>query len=353
MKRWADYAMDRFGLVTALGFNAPATLAALRAGISGVRSTNWLDHENGEALQGAMVQLPQWWEGVGKLADLVAPAIHECLSDLAPEEAVATPLLIAVAAPERPGRFANLDAQLLPEVQARLGWAAHPASRLIADDQVGGYLALAHACDLIESGQARHVVVAGVDSYLQGETLDALQHRRRIMTPSNSNGFFPGEAGAAVRIKRADASCAGALRVLGAALAQEPAPIESLEPFRAQGLTQAVQGALMEAGVSLNEVAYRITDVSGEHYKFKEAAFVAGRLNGGERTVPLDLWHPIEYLGEIGAAILPCLLAQSAHAATHGYAPGPLCLCHIGSDAGARAALILRLHEPDTHVPVL
>ncbi|WP_343634101.1 hypothetical protein [Roseateles sp.] len=346
MMDWTDLAFERYGLVTALGFNAPATLAALRAGISGVRATNWDDRETGEPLRGAMVQLPQWWEGVGKLADLVTPAIHECLSDLASDEARATPLLIAVAAPDRPGRFEDLDARLLAEVHARLGWDAHPRSGLIAADQVGGFLALQQAMALIDGGQARRVVIAGVDSFLHGPTLDALQRRRRLMTTGNSNGFFPGEAGAALRVARAEGPSATGLRVLGAGMAQEPAPIESLEPLRAQGLTQAAQAALKGAGVALREVAYRLTDLSGEHYKFKEAAFMAGRLNGGDRAAPLALWHPIEYLGEVGAAILPCLLAQAAHAAAHGYAPGPLGLCHVGADAGARAALVLGYRHP-------
>ena len=73
------------GMVTALGFTAPATLAALRAGVSAVRETPWVDFESGEPLQGAKVALPHWWEGLGKLADLVAPAIYECLQAAAPE----------------------------------------------------------------------------------------------------------------------------------------------------------------------------------------------------------------------------------------------------------------------------
>lgn len=336
-------AIQRFGLVTGLGFNAPATLAALRAGISAVRGTSWLDRESGQPLQGAMVQLPQWWEGTGKLADLAAPAIDECLAALPPEQAARTPILLGIAAPERPGRFADLDTRLLPEIQARLGWHEHPLSRLFAADQTGCFHALAVAATLIETGQAEHVVVAGVDSLLQRDTLDALQRRRRLMTVNNSNGFFPGEAGAAVLVGSSGSSTAAELHILGAGRARESAHIESVEAFRAQGLTQAVKTALASAGVALKDIAYQLTDLSGEHYKFKEAAFVAGRLNGGDREKPLDLWHPIEYLGEIGAAILPCLLAQAAHATLNRYAPGALALCHIGSDAGERAAMVVRL----------
>jgi 3-oxoacyl-[acyl-carrier-protein] synthase-1 len=106
--------------------------------------------------------------------------------------------------------------------------------------------------------------------------------------------------------------------------------------------------ALGSAGVALKDVAYRITDLSGEHYKFKEAAFAAGRLNSGEREAPLDLWHPIEYLGAIGAAVVPCLLAQAMHAAQMAYAPGNLAMCHVGNDDGTRAAMIVGLHRHGT-----
>ena len=109
--------------------------------------------------------------------------------------------------------------------------------------------------------------------------------------------------------------------------------------------------ALAQAEVGLHQVAYRLTDLSGEHYKFKEAAFAAGRLNGGERSQPLDLWHPVEHLGEVGAAIVPCLLAQALHAGREAYAPGPLSLCHVGSDAGARAALVLGYRGPPDLLP--
>lgn len=336
-------AVRRFGMVTALGFNAPASLAALRAGISAVRATRWVELETGQPLRGAMVPLPQWWEGTGKLADLVAPAIQECLASLPPAQAARVPLLIGVSHPQRPGRFADLDARLLPEVQARLGWPAHPQSRLIAADQTSGFQALLQAQALIASDQAEQVVVAGVDSFLQRDTLRAYEQRRRLMTESNSNGFFPGEAGAAVLVSAAGGP-GSELRVLGVGSGTEPAPIESTEAFQARGMTGAVRQALEAAGRRLREIAYRLTDLSGEHYKFKEAAFVAGRLGGGERDQPLDLWHPIEYLGEVGAAILPCLLAQAAHAAVYGYAPGPLALCHLGSDDGERAALVVDMH---------
>ncbi|MDO9235236.1 MAG: hypothetical protein Q7U28_04275 [Aquabacterium sp.] len=329
------------GMVSALGYNAAASLAALRAGISGVQETPWFDFESGKPIQGAKAPLPQWSEDITKLADLLAPAVWECLQLAQPMAPDLIPIAIGVAAPQRPCRMVGLDETLLAHLAARLAVRLHPDSCIFASDQMGGALALAHAHAVIEKKRANRVIVAGVDSFLGQGVLDAYTSRRRIMTPSNSNGFFPGEAGAAVLLGEAGQTDRDGLVILGFGWAQETATIDSQLPFKAAGMTAAVQHALRASGLALKDVAYRLTDLSGEHYKFKEAAFVAGRLNGGERQVPLDLWHPIEYLGEIGAAILPCLLAQALHAGREGYAPGALALCHVGSDAGGRAAVVV------------
>ncbi len=334
------------GLVTALGFNAPATLAGLRAGVSALRRTSWTDIESGEPLNGAKVPLPQWWEGLGKLADLAAPAIGECLAAAAPSPAASIPLLIAAASRERPARMPRLEEDLLEEICIRLGLERHPQSALFPQDQFGCVQALMRAHALIAHGHARLVVIAGVDSFLHQPMLDSYARQRRLMTPSNSNGFLPGEAGTAVLVGEDNDYAGDALRILGLGVAQEPATIDSTVPFRATGMTQAMQQALSSAGLALKDVAYRLTDLTGEHYKFKEATFAAGRLDSAQRVQPLDLWHPIEYLGHIGAAILPCLLAQAMHAVQEGYAPGPLAMCHISNDTGERAALIVGLRRP-------
>jgi len=130
------------------------------------------------------------------------------------------------------------------------------------------------------------------------------------------------------------------LHIRGLGFAHEPAPITSEEPFRGEGLTEAVRTALQDAGLTLEDLAWRLTDITGEHYKFKEANFAAGRLSSGKWEDVFDLWHPIEYLGEIGAAMVPALLAWGLHAGQKGYAPGIRALCHVGSDGADRAAWV-------------
>jgi len=331
------------GMVTALGFNSPATLAALRAGVSAVQQSPWLDPESGEPLMGAKVGLPQWWEGVGKLAELVAPAISECRQSALAHTLEEIPILLGVAERERPARTQGREAQLLQDIQARLGVPLHPESSIYAGGQTACIHALQRADDLLAAGRARVCIVAGVDSYLQQPTLDSYAERRRLMTRFNSNGFFPGEAACALLVSTDRVAAEGTvLRILGFGSDQEPATIDSTKPLRAAALTNAVKQSLTQAGIELKDVNYRLTDLSGEHYKFKEAAFAAMRLDRGERDEPLQMWHPIEYLGEIGSAIVPCLLAWALHAHQNAYAPGPIALCHVGNEAGERCALVLR-----------
>ena len=61
------------GMVTNVGFNAPASCAAIRAGIRNIGEANLYDPATAEPVPCARVELPQWWETTGKLAELVAP----------------------------------------------------------------------------------------------------------------------------------------------------------------------------------------------------------------------------------------------------------------------------------------
>jgi 3-oxoacyl-[acyl-carrier-protein] synthase-1 len=131
---------------------------------------------------------------------------------------------------------------------------------------------------------------------------------RRILSPANSNGFIPGEAGCAVLMQSGDRPGVPRVEILGIGIGHESATIDSDRPLMGYGLTEAVRNAFSVSKVTIFDSAYRITDLNGEHYKFKEAIFPEGRLMNRRYEGFWDLWHPIEYLGEIGAAVVPCVL---------------------------------------------
>ena len=335
------------GLVTAVGFNSAATCAAMRAGIRNVSSSNFWHAQSGTFIGVGRVPLPHWWEAPEVLGDLVTPAILECLdaaSSVPPSE---IPVLLGIPGSDRLGRAAGLDPHILDEVADRLGFELHPSSRVIPGGHVSGCLGIAEAWRLIDKEGVRRCVVAAVDTLVRSETVEAYLKRGRILTETNSDGFSPGEAGAAVLV--APAGEQSGLEILGLGFAREPATINSDDPLRGEGLTDAIRRALAQAGLEMKDIGYRLADMNGERYKFKEASFALGRLLK-ERVPSLDLWHPVEFLGDIGAAIGPSVIALALHAGQKGYAPGRTVLCHFGSDDGERAALVARfVPDHDEH----
>ncbi len=120
----------------------------------------------------------------------------------------------------------------------------------------------------------------------------------------------------------------GPLRLTGLGLAREVAHIYNRAdkdgmdlPLRGDGMTRAYQIAMEQAQVDLAHVEYRIRDLSGEVFFFKQSTLAALRLERGRREFQ-DLWSPGESLGNIGAAVVPVMLAQLLTAETRGYAPG-------------------------------
>ena len=333
-------AIKACGMVTSVGFNAAAACAAIRAGIRNVHETNLWDAESGTYLAAGKVGLPHWWVGLGKLAELVSPAIFECVEAAKPVSPTSIPILLCVSSPDRPYRFEGLDRTILELVQYRLDFPLHPRSRVIARDHVAVLAALQEGEQLLDMGEAPCFIVAAVDSLIQQELVEHYLERRRLLTPKNSNGFSPGEAGSAILVGPASLEPADELTIRGIGLARETAAIDSEEPLRGEGLIEAITQALGQASCEIQDTHYRITDLNGEHYKFKEMVFAMMRFERKPRKRLFDLWHPIEYIGDVGAAIGPLVLGVALHAGQKQYGIGPGVLCTFGNDNGERGALV-------------
>jgi 3-oxoacyl-[acyl-carrier-protein] synthase-1 len=327
-------------MVTSVGLNAPAACAAIRCGLDNNQETRFMD-QSGEWLTAAMVPLEQPWRGLAKLKQMVVPAIRDCLKAvdmLIPPAAI--PLFLCVAEQGRPGRIEGLDKGFIIAVQDELGVSFHPHSALIAEGRIGPALAMQQAQQMMLRHQAGYCIIAGVDSFLTAGTLRAYEEKLRLLTAKNSNGFIPGEAGAAVLLGPATSG----LLVKGIGLGVEKAHIESEEPLRADGLTAAIKAALSHAALGLADLDFRITDANGEQYLFKEASLALSRILR-KRKEEFDIWHPAECTGEVGAASLPVMLAVAEAACRKGYALGRKILCHCGNDDGRRAAVIVGYEE--------
>ena len=90
----------------------------------------------------------------------------------------------------------------------------------------------------------------------------------------------------------------------------------------------------------MHDLDFRITDLSGEQYYFKEAALALGRILRQHKE-EFDIWHPAECIGESGAAAGIAVLAVANAACRNAYCAGPNILTHVANDAGQRAATVL------------
>ena len=326
------------GLVTSLGLTAAACCCAFRAKITNPFETRFID-SSGAWIMAHQVNLDRPWSGLTKLAKMAALAIEEALQSLNKDQWHRLPLLLCVAEAERPGRLAGLDDQLLTQIQNELGVFFAPASAVVPQGRVGVAMALAQSRTLLGSTKSHGVLIVGTDSLLSWPTLSHYEREDRLLTESNSNGFMPGEGAGALWVG-VDDGISPQLLCTGIGFGREQAHIDSGEPLRADGLTQAIKAGLADAGRQLHDMDFRITDNSGEQYYFKEASLALSRTLR-QRKETFDIWHPAECTGEAGATSGVAVITAAREACLKDYAPGRNILNHWANDSGQRAAVTL------------
>jgi 3-oxoacyl-[acyl-carrier-protein] synthase I len=326
------------GLVTSVGATAAATCSAFRAKATNPLETPFID-AHGAWIMAHQVEMTPPCKGLDKLSRMACWAIEEALNLLDQKLWGDLPLLLCVAEADRPGRQDGLDDKLLSLIQDQLKTTFAPASALVPHGRVGLAVALAQARTLIESGRVPGVLLVGVDSLISWATLSRYEQQDRLLTEANSDGFMPGEAAGALWVGPSSRTTPQLL-CTGIGFGKERAPLDSGQPCRADGLTQAIRACLEEAGRALHELDWRITDNSGETYYFKESSLALTRLLRQDKE-SFDLWHPAECTGECGAATGFTVVAAARDATEKAYAPGSRVLAHWSNDAGQRAAITL------------
>jgi 3-oxoacyl-[acyl-carrier-protein] synthase I len=327
------------GLVTSVGLTAPQSCAAFRAKITNPTETRFIDSD-GNWIMAHQVALDEPWRGLTKLAKMAAMTVEEALQGIPEIDWGKLPLLLCVAEVERPGRTSGLDNELFSMIQDELGVDFAPQSAVVTRGRVGVAVALAQARALIVKSGISRVIVAATDSLLSWPTLGHYEQQDRLLTERNSNGFIPGEGAGALLVGAAEGR-AGELVCSGIGFGHEAAHIDSGEPLRGDGLSQAIKAGLSEAGCQMHDLDFRITDVSGEQYYFKEAALALSRTLR-QRKEEFDIWHPAECTGEAGAMSGIAVIATTREACGKGYTKGPNVLAHWANDAGQRAAVVLQ-----------
>lgn len=332
-------AITATGLVTGVGLNSPATCAAIRCAIDNFQETRFMD-SGGEWILGCEVPMEEPWRGKIKLIKMAAAAIKEVLQQNPDINTAETPLLLCLAEHSRPGRILDDDAQFFLDLQDELEIEFSDQSLVIAAGHVSVAVAFKHAREMIHQQIARQVIVAATDTMLVAQTLSKYEEKERLLTSKNSNGFIPGEAGAALLVESGNSKSGGILYCEGLGFAIETANVDSDESLRAEGLTAAIKESLQDAGCEMSDLDFRITDISGEQYYFKEASLALSRTLR-KRKEEFDICHPADCVGEVGSAQGLIMLSVLKVACEKAYTKGYRMCAHMGNEDGKRSSLIL------------
>lgn len=334
------------GMVCSVGLNAQAACAAMRGGISNFEELPYYDNQ-GEPVVGAMVPIPlgdytsKTWRK-DRLVEMLAMAIDDCLKQGVNEPLEHVPLLVGLAEPDRPGECGELGDAIINEVQRKLGVKFHPQfSKAISMGHTAGFRGIRAAVELFDDPQVPACLLCGVDSYINARSLWWLDEHWRLKTEENSDGVIPGEAAAAVLLRRKPIQeNTPATRITGLGFGHEQAHVLSDDPLLGLGLTQATRSALDDAGLQIHETDFQISDVTGESYGFKDQALMIGRLLRVHKE-GFPIWHCSEFIGDTGGAAGVCQLVIADHAFTKNYAIGDRVMCYTSAVTGDRAAVVI------------
>jgi 3-oxoacyl-[acyl-carrier-protein] synthase-1 len=354
------------GAVTPVGLSAASTCAAVRAHISAYAESN-LYHESfidapipsfidppGPILHRIIhARVPTLaaeaqTDEFSRLVKLAASAVSECLqrSDSDPE---GTGLILGLRErhrehPDLSGR----EREWHGAIESELGIRFHRASHTLAAGHTSVFQGLVSARQLLTERSVTTCIVAGIDSYLNVYDLERLVRTYRILGPTASRGFVPGEGVACVAVRLAQGAKTREANacILGIGLDAEDSNSTVLSDGHAtgRGLERALERAVIDAQMPESSIELRISDLNGEMYRTDESLLAAARFYKTYRA-HLEIWHPAECVGDMGAASGAMSLILGWAALSGGYAPGPVAMCESSSDAGRRAGCLIGLSD--------
>lgn len=345
------------GMMTPVGDCTAQTTASVRAGISRYAESSvynkrflpmtmaLLPEENlpplHEELENAT---PGLTSRQRRMLRLATPALQEALESLPPAPGRKVPLFLATPEklPDQPDRPPPVTEKFLDQLitQTSTEQIDRPKSKLLPTGRAGGIQAIQDAAQFLAQSDLGYALVGGVDTYLDLYLLGTLDKDDRVLADGVMDGFAPGEGAGFILLctdkAKESHSPTPTVRVAPPGIASEPGHLYSDEPYKGDGLAEAVTAAT-EADLNGQQVRTVLCSMNGESLGAKEWG-VATLRNTAALDENLRTEHPAECFGDTGAAIGPILLGLAAVGLEQDYLPGP-CLVWCASETEHRAAV--------------
>ncbi|HLL55493.1 MAG TPA: hypothetical protein VK447_18180 [Myxococcaceae bacterium] len=336
----------RVGMMTPVGLTAATTAASIRAGITRTRESTFIDRHSQPVVAGfiddeylpelALSESALWAPAARhrRMLRIATPALREA------QHGFSSPLPLLLAAPEA---SAGAGAEFVSQLAAQAGVELDlRASKLFPHGRAGGLLALAEALRKLETSHDC-VLVGGVDSHAELSVLDSLWDEQRLFGSGLTDGFIPGEGAAFLLLGRPGVGKrlghAPVARVLGVGTAREKGHLYSTEPHLGDGLADAFRVLFSSLASKPSAIRSVYAGLNGESFWAKEWG-VAYLRHSQYFEEGARVEHPIECIGDAGAALGPILLALAAVGLQRGYREAPA-LVWCASDREERGAALV------------
>lgn len=338
------------GVVTAVGYNAAMTAASVRANLSRFKQSYMVDRD-GELMLLSMAEfIGDEMRGLDRLMALAIPAAQEAMDALLRHGSLQDALVeigicLGIASP-RPGMDDDIGESLLSRLKIKLGIRSSGKKQCIIPTGHASVLSgIRKAIEWINSGSEELVIVGGVDSYYDADTLEWLDETKRLHSEANKDGFIPGEGAGFCLLASLDFANRYHLKplamILSVGSSEEPHPLTSDGVCIGRGMTNTLRQALAILDTRDEVADWTICDMNGESFRSMEWVYAYLRTGAVHRD-PLEIWHPADCYGDIGAASGSVLAGLAIAAWQRNYARGDSVLIWTSSDGKERSAVLLK-----------
>lgn len=335
-------------MLTSVGANAASTAAAVNAGISGVAESPFVNRQL-KSIKMAMVPekiLPTLKPDLQKRN---LPARHTRLLQLASialtqlKLPAQEPLPLFLALPEDlPGMEyqvkGNFIRHLILQSEIELNLEQ---SRVAKVGRAGGLMAIEAAYEYFQNSGHDYLLIGGVDTYYDHNLLARLDAEDRLLLEGSADGFFPGEGAAFVLLasERVKNNLPFPhIRLAKPGISEEPGHRYSDQAYLGAGLSAAVKQALASVAEPINTLW-----TSMIYDGFGQKEFGVALTRASDKLSPdLEIHHPVDCLGDMGAAMGCALIGLASLSAGRNSANTRHLLC-CSSDMAQRSALHLEV----------
>jgi len=340
--------------VTPIGGNIEQTCCAIRAGINLFEEHELFECEPFDSEWDPPLPLvasaypfnDPLADGFTRMLDMAIQSLKEIVNNLkfGRKNLARCGLLIALPEQDKVTDSWQLQEKFINTLCGKTGLSGFSIKDIVFQGRTGGLQQLQSAMSYINSGQLDYCIIAGVDSFLADDRIQFFDKNWRIKSDRSADGFIPGEASVMFAIEKDKTARARGINsrvsIETVAFGHECNAITGDKQSTGTGCSEVLDKVMSQVNAT-SPIEWTISDMNGESYTGREWGTVLVR-NTEKFSPNHQLDHPVDCVGELGAAMGTLMVSMAVHAFSHDYHKANEVYLTNSADNGDRAAALLK-----------